>query len=62
MRLPTRLIAAVMDFFLRVAPPRPITGDDLAREEWSTHPGGKGLRFNERLRDAFRRRWLRLRR
>jgi hypothetical protein len=60
MRLSRRLLAAVMDFFLRVAPPRPITGADLGRADFSTHPGGRGLRFNQRLRDAFRRRWLRL--
>ena len=61
MRLPRQLTAALVDFVLRIAPPRPISNDDLARHDWSTHPGGKGLRFNERLRDALRRRWLRLR-
>lgn len=62
MRLPRRLVAAVMDFWLRVVPARPVSGTDLVRADFSTHPGGKGLRFNERLRNAFRWRWLRLRR
>ncbi len=60
MRFARRLAAAVLDLFLRAAPPRPVRGEDLARADFSTHPGGKGLRFTERLRNAFRRRWLRL--
>ena len=62
MRLPRRLTAAVLDLVVRLAPSRPIDADDLARADFSTHPGGKGLRFTERLRAAFRRRWIRLRR
>jgi len=62
MRLPRRIAAAVFDFVLRVAPSKPIGADDLARADFSTHPGGKGLRFTERLRAAFRGRWMRLRR
>lgn len=61
MRLPARCRAAAMDLFLRLARPRPIDADDLARADFSTHPGGKGLRFTERLRALLRRRWLRRR-
>lgn len=62
MRLLRRLRAAIAGLFLRTARPRPIDGDDLAQADFSTQPGGKGLRFNERVRNAFRRTWLRLRR
>ena len=62
MRLPPRLAAAILNFLMRVAPSRPISREELARADFSTHPGGKGLRFGERLRDRLRRRWLRLRR
>ena len=34
---------------------------DLADADYSTHPGGKGLRFTDRLRNSFRKTWLRLR-
>jgi len=61
MRWTDRCRAAAMDLFLRLARPRPIDADDLARADFSTHPGGQGLRFTDRLRDLFRRRWLRLR-
>jgi hypothetical protein len=59
---PRRLAAAVLEFLLRVAPPRRPSRQDLQGAEFSTHPGGKGLRFTRRLREALRRRWLRLER
>ena len=62
MRPPRRLTAALLDLWLRFAPPRPPRPEELARADFSTQPGGKGLRFTGRLRDAFRKRWLRLRR
>ena len=62
MRLHRRLAAVFIHVFLRAAAPRPPNEEDVARAEFSTHPGGKALRFSERLRRAFRRRWLRLRR
>jgi hypothetical protein len=61
MTLPRRIRAAALDFLLRVSPGRKISPEELARADFSTHPGGKGLRFTNRLREAFRRRWLRLR-
>ena len=60
MRLPRRVKAVLFDFITRVAPTRPVGADDAARRDFSSHPGGKGLRFSERLRDAFRKGWLRL--
>ena len=62
MELPRRIRAAALDFLLRVRPGRKISPDELARADFSTHPGGRGLRFTRRLREALRRRWLRLRR
>ena len=62
MRLAHRIRDAVLEFLLRVSPPREISADELAAADFSTHPGGKGLRFTERLRQAFLRRWIRLRR
>ena len=64
MRLPRRIAAALAGLWLwlRAAKPRPASDEKIARAEFSTHPGGKGLRFTERVRDAFRQRWLRLRR
>ncbi len=62
MRLPRRIATAFADLWLRAAKPRPLSDEKIARAEFSTHPGGKGLRFTERVRDAFRRSWLRLRR
>ena len=62
MRLPRRIHAAIAGLFLRTARPRPIDGEDLARADLPTQPGGKGLRFNERVRNAFHKSWLRLRR
>ena len=62
MALLRRIRAAAFDFVVRVAPSRKITADDLVRSDSSTHPGGKGLRFTERLRERLRSRWLRLRR
>ena len=61
MGLTGRIKAAVFDLITRVAPSRPIAPDDLADADFSTHPGGKALRFTERLRDSFRKTWLRLR-
>ncbi|MDY7009578.1 MAG: hypothetical protein SVV80_02350 [Planctomycetota bacterium] len=61
MGLARRIKAAVFDFVTRVAPSRHIAPDDLADADYSTHPGGKGLRFTKRLRETFRRSWLRLR-
>ncbi len=61
MRLTGRIKAAVFDFVTRVAPPRPIAPSDLADADYSTHPGHKALRFTDRLRDSFRKTWLRLR-
>jgi len=60
MKLTRRLAALIAWTLLRTAP-RPAGEREIARHEFSTHPGGKGLRFTERLRDAFRKRWLRLR-
>ncbi len=62
MRPSRRIKAAIFDFVLRVWPARRPSPEDYARADFSTRPGGDGLRFNQRLRDAFRRRWLRLRR
>ena len=62
MRLSQRLAGVAFEFLMRIAPTRPINRQDLARADFSTHPGGKGLRFSERVRDAFRKTWLRLRR
>jgi len=42
---------------LRPAPPRP---HDFEKEHWRTSTGRMGVRFHERLRDRFRRAWLRL--
>jgi len=60
--LASRFLAAAVDLLLRLWPPRPISADELNRAEFSTHPGGKGLRFTRRLRGLFRPRWLRPRR
>ena len=46
---------------MRVAPRRPVDQKELTRADHSPHPGGKGLRLTERVRDAFRASWLRLR-
>ena len=62
MGLGRRIKAAVLDLVLRHWPARPISPEELARADFSTHPGRKGLRFTDRLRQAFLRRWLRLRR
>lgn len=62
MGLPRRIKAAVFDFVMRVAPSKPISHADLADADFSTHPGHKALRFTDRLRDSFRKSWLRLRR
>jgi len=62
MRLPRRIASAFAGLWLRAARPRGPSAEDVARAEFSTHPGRKGLRFSERVRDAFRRNWLRLRR
>ncbi len=62
MGLTRRIKAAVFDFVMRVAPPRPISHGDLADADYSTNPGHKALRFTERLRNSFRKTWLRLRR
>ena len=56
-----RIKAAVFDFVMRLAPSRPISHADLTDADFSTHPGHKALRFTERLRDSFRKTWLRLR-
>lgn len=56
-----RIKATVFDFVMRLAPSRPIGSDDLKRADYSTNPGHKALRFTDRLRDSFRKRWLRLR-
>lgn len=62
MGLHRRIKAVVFDFVMRVAPSRPVSSDDLIeRVDYSANPGGKGLRFTERLRDSFRKKWLRLR-
>jgi len=61
MGLSQRLKAAAAAFILRLLPPRPISADDLAGADFSTHPGGKGLRLTDRLREALLRRWLRVR-
>jgi len=60
MRLTRRLAAACVDLVLRVGRGRPVGPDEAARADFSTHPGGKGLRFTERLRSRLRARWLRL--
>jgi hypothetical protein len=60
MPLRRRVKAAVLDVLLRVSGPRPIRPPDLARADFSTHPGGKGLRFTRRLRNRLRDRWLRI--
>ena len=60
MRLPRRLTAVLFALYTSLAPRRPVTGEDLRRADMSAHPGGKGLRFTERLRDRLRRTWLRL--
>lgn len=60
MKLTERIKAAVFDFVTRIAPTRPISHTDLADTDYSTNPGHKGLRFTNRLRDALRKRWLRL--
>ncbi|MHC4715512.1 MAG: hypothetical protein ACYS5V_00945 [Planctomycetota bacterium] len=60
MKLTRRLAALIACLLLRTAPRTGNEGDAARREGFSTHPGGKGLRFTERLRSAFRRRWLRL--
>ena len=62
MGLTGRIKAAVFDFVTRVAPTRPIAPADLADADFSTNPGHKALRFTNRLRDSFRKNWLRLRR
>ena len=62
MKLAGRIKAAVFDFVTRVAPTKPISHSDLADADFSTNPGHKGLRFTNRLRDSFRKTWLRLRR
>ena len=62
MRLHRRLAAVFVGLFLRFARPGAARAEEVAREDLPTQPGRKGLRFNERLRSAFRNRWLRLRR
>ena len=56
-----RVKAALFELVVRAASTRQIDERDLERKDFSRCPGGKGLRFNERLRDAFRGRWLRIR-
>ena len=55
MRLAQRLRLAALDFWLRLVRPRTPTREEVARQHFSTHPGGKGLRFTGRLREALRR-------
>lgn len=62
MRLLRRLAGAILAMLIRLGPARPAEGDRADRDGFSTHPGGKGLRFTNRLRDAFRRRWLKVKR
>ena len=61
MALIRRIKAAAFAFVMRMAPRRPVGPQELARADHSAHPGGKGLRFTERVRNAFRASWLRLR-
>ena len=61
MKFTGRIKAAVFDFMMRVAPTKPISHADLADADFSTNPGGKALRFTNRLRNALRHTWLRLR-
>ena len=56
-----RISTAVAGIWLRLARPRKLQPEEIARQDFSTHPGGKGLRISERLRDRLRPRWLRLR-
>ena len=56
-----RIKAAAFAFAMRMAPRRPVDQQELTRADHSPHPGGKGLRMTERVRDAFRASWLRLR-
>lgn len=60
MRWRRRIATGVATLWLRAVRPKRMSRKRVAREEFSTHPGGKGLRMNERLRDRLRRRWLRL--
>jgi len=60
MKLLHRIKAGMFDFVTRIAPARPVEAADLARDH-RTSPGGKGLRFTERLRRRCRPRWLRTR-
>ena len=61
MGLVRRIKSAVFEFVVRMAPARPVRPGEGARADFSTHPGGKGMRFTKRLRDRFRNKWLRIR-
>ena len=53
--------ALLLRVLMAIAPARKITPAEMNRADLPPHPGGKGLRFTERLRDALRPGWLKLR-
>lgn len=61
MPLIRRIKAAAFALAMRMAPQRQMDQEELTRADHSPHPGGKGLRLTERVREAFRASWLRLR-
>ena len=60
MRLGRKIRSAVVDFLLRLSPPRPVSSKDLRQANFSTHPGGQGLRFTDLLRNRLRAKWVRI--
>lgn len=61
MGLGGRIRLGLLAMLLRLWRPRRPGNEDQCRQDFSTHPGGKGLRFTERLRNRLRRSWLRYR-
>ena len=58
-----KLAACLLDTLIRLSPRnrRPPSVQELGRHDWRTDTTGLGVRFSERLRDRWRRRWLRVR-
>ena len=63
LRTSQKLAACLLDTLIRLSPRarRPLSPRELCRRDWRTDTAGMGLRFTERLRDRWRRRWLRIR-
>lgn len=54
-----RLILAALDAIISIRGRRRPTPDEVRRYVWTDNTRRMGIRFTERLRDAWRRRWVR---